>query len=127
MIDEHDTILIQTLTDSFSMQLGYYRSLREVVRQIMSRLVLSRGSLAKITEGLMKKKQLVECIEVERQRIKEPMDLWQQRKTALSLHHETETFNQVLETVTVAIREFLDDEEQLQKYLEGIMARAAQT
>lgn len=124
MIDEHDTILIQTLTDSFRTQLGYYQSLREVVRQIMSRLVLSRGSLAKITEGLQKKRQLVEYIEVERKRIVAPMSEWQLRKTAIASYDETRTFNQVLETVTDAIRDFLDDEEQLQKYLEGIMSRA---
>jgi len=127
MNDKDDTILVQTLTDSFRRQLDWYMELREVVRQLMSRLVLSRGSLSQLTDGLQKKKQLVEEIEAERHRIAGPMSLWLERKNSIIAGDDVESFDKLLQMVTAAIKDFLDDEDQLRVYLEGILSRTSST
>ena len=67
-MDENDTILIQDLTDSFSRQLQWYRQLRDLVRKILGRLVLSRGDTSGVITGFEHKKALLDKIEDERNR-----------------------------------------------------------
>lgn len=123
MIDKHDKILINNLVDSFLLQLGYYKELCEEGQSMMSKLVLSRGSVTQISGGLKKKKELVECIEKERQRIIEPLEQWQYRKDKIPTCPEKEQLNHVLQNVADVIRDFLHEEQQLQQYIEGIVSR----
>ena len=123
MLHENDKILIQSLRDSFRCQLDCYNTLRDVVRQIMSRLVLSRGDLSQLVEGFQKKKVLIATIEHERSRVAQQVEQWQQRKAHIGACETIDQFEQVLQKVTDAIQHFLNDEEQLQKYLEGVVAR----
>jgi hypothetical protein len=127
MVYENDTILIQALTDSYRGQLIRYCGLRDVARQLMGRLVLSRGDFSQVTEGLHKKQRLLEDIETERKRVAEQVTQWERRKAHIARCTETDLFESVLLQVTNAIREFLDDEAQLRKYLEGSIARSADT
>ena len=123
MLHENDKILIQSLHNSFCCQLECYNTLRDVVRQLMSRLVLSRGDLSKLVEGFQKKKVLIDKIENERFRVAQQVEQWQQRKAHIGTCETIERFEQTLQKVTDAIQHFLNDEEQLQKYLEGVVAR----
>ncbi len=125
MAHENDTILIQALTDSYSGQLIRYCGLRDVARQLMGRLVLSRGDFSLVTEGLHKKQRLLEDIETERKRVAEQVTQWERRKAHITRCTETDLLESVLQQVTDAIQEFLDDEAQLRKYLEGSIARSA--
>lgn len=125
MTRKNDTILIQTLRESFRGQLERYVGLRDVVRQLLSRIVLSRGDLSQISDGLMKKKELLDAIEAERRRVAEKIEEWQCRKKCISPSEDTRQLENVLEQVTDAIREFLNEEEQLRRYIEGIISSSA--
>jgi hypothetical protein len=125
MANDNDTILIQTLIDSYRIQLEYYCGLRDLVRQLMGRLVLSRGALSQLTDGLRKKQTLIDAIQSERNRIAECVAEWQLRKASVTGCAAADVLDKVLQQVTEAIQEFLNDEEQLQKYLEGVLARSA--
>ncbi|MBN1308604.1 MAG: hypothetical protein JXA18_11840 [Chitinispirillaceae bacterium] len=125
MVNENDTILIQELTDSYRSQLVRYCGLRDVTRQLMAKLVLTRGDVSLVKEHLRKKQQLLEAIERERSRVTEQVAEWQRRKESIGRGTETDLFNEVLKEVTDAIRAFLDDEAQLRKYLESVAAQAA--
>ncbi len=120
----NDTILLERLTASYLRQLGYYTDLRDAVRGILSRLVLSQGDLSRLAENLERKRELLAAIEAERGRIAGEIEEWQQRKALISRDGAVDRFNEILERVTDAIRGFLDDEKQLQNYLSGILSRA---
>jgi len=124
MTHENDTILIRTLIESYRGQLERYCGLRDTARQVMSRLVLSRGDLSQVTEGLMRKKELLEAIETERSRVAREVAWWQERKAQVEPCAETETFEGVLRQISDAIQEFLEDEAQLRRYLEGVVSRS---
>ncbi|NLG17663.1 MAG: hypothetical protein GX556_10070 [Fibrobacter sp.] len=119
-MDENDTILIQELADSFRRQLQWYRELRDLVRKILGRLVLSRGDISGVIAGLEKKKDLLENIQNERSRTSAMVEKWQSRKGLMEVG-ETQALDEVLEQTGTAIREFLDEEEQLKKYIESIV------
>ena len=125
MRDEHDTILVRTLTDSFRSQLERYGALRDLTRQLLGKLVLGRGVLSALSDGLQKKRQLLEAIERERSRVARLVGEWEQRKTEIARTDETDCFDDLLRQVTDTIREFLDDESQMRRYLEGVVSRSS--
>lgn len=122
-MNEHDMILIQVLTASYKKQFVWYIDLRDLVRKILSRLILSRGNMSELMIGLGKKKKLLESIESERSRVNESVLRWQEIKKKIAVCEETTTLNEVLETTSIAIKEFLDEEEKLKRYLEGIVKK----
>ena len=124
MASINDTILIQSLADSYRGQLERYRSLDELVCQLMSRLVLSRGDLTRITSGFREKKMLIDAIEDERMKVADLVVQWEERKKMIGRSAATDDFENVLQQVTEAIRKFLDDEAQMQQYIEGIITRS---
>ena len=125
MLKENDTILIQELTESYRRQLELYCQLRDLVRKILSRMILSRGDISGVISGLEKKKGLLESIESQRRQSASLVEQWQSRKCDLGADPGAENLNAVLEETGLAIREFLDEEEQLKKYLEGIINKNA--
>jgi hypothetical protein len=122
-MNEHDTILIRELIASYEKQNEWYLDLRDLVQKILSRLILSRGNMSELMIGLGKKKKLLECIEHERLRTTESVQRWQEIKKNVIVCEETTSLNEILETTSVAIKEFLDEEEKLKKYLEGIVKK----
>lgn len=123
MVTDNDTILIQTLTDSYQRQLDLYSELRDIVRQLLSKLVLSRGDLSPVAGSFQRKKELIEAVDSERKTVSEFIVRWQERKKAIERTPESERFESILQKVTDTIREFLDDEEQLRIYIEGVISR----
>ncbi|NLE01174.1 MAG: hypothetical protein GX640_15000 [Fibrobacter sp.] len=121
MMDSNDTILIQDLTEMFNSQLFRYRELRDLVRKALGRLVLSRGDMAAVMAGLEKKKKILELIEQERIQYAGLISRYQERKAFFKDEPLVDTLNTVLDNTGTAIREFLDEEEQLKKYIEGIL------
>ena len=122
-MNEHDMILIQELTASYKKQSVWYIELRDLVKKILSRLILSRGNMPELLIGLGKKKKLLDHIETERTRTSESVLRWQGIKKNIVVCDETVALNDVLETTGIAIKEFLDEEEKLKKYLEGIVKK----
>ncbi|HON10314.1 MAG TPA: hypothetical protein PLE24_05560 [Chitinispirillaceae bacterium] len=122
-MDENDTILIQDLADSFSRQLQWYRQLRDLVRKILGRLVLSRGDTSGVITGFEQKKALLEKIEDERNRSAGLVERWQSRKGLIGAEEKSAMLEDVLEQTGRAIQEFLDEEKQLEKYLESIIKK----
>jgi hypothetical protein len=123
MMDENDILLILQLKETFSSQLSWYRDLRDLVRKILSRLVLSRGDVSGVISGLEKKKKLLETIEAERNRTADIVMQWQQRKSNLKSDQSVEDLNVILDQMGTVIREFLDEEEQLKNYLQSIIRK----
>lgn len=122
-MNEHDIILIQTLTLSYQQQLIWYKELRDLVRKMLSRLILSRGNMSELMIGLEKKQKLLETIEAERIRTSVYIAQWQNCKAHIEANDETKMFDDVLQKTGLAIKEFLDEEEMLKKYLEGIIKK----
>jgi hypothetical protein len=122
-MNEHDIILIQELTASYKKQSVWYVELRDLVQKILSRLILSRGNMSELMIGLGKKKKLLDFVEFERSRTTESVLRWQEIKKNIIVCEETTSLNEVLETTSIAIKEFLDEEEKLKRYLEGIVKK----
>lgn len=127
MFHDNDTLLMRDLTDSYSGQLERYGALRDITRQLMGKLVLSRGDFSSVTDGLTRKRQLLDAIETERGRIARQVMMWEKRKAAIARCEDSNRLDTVLQRVTDTIKEFLDDETQLRKYLESCIARATTT
>ena len=123
MTSYNDTILIQTLTGSFRRQLAIYGQLRDVVRQCMSKLVLSRGDLSPVNLSFQRKKELIDAIQNERNGISDHIEQWQKRKNNIKKTVDVELLEEILQNVSDTVQEFLKDEEQLRTYIEGIVTR----
>ncbi len=122
-MNEHDIILVQELTQSYQQQFIWYKELRDLVRKILSRLILSRGNMSELLAGLEKKQKLLESIEAERRRTSEYIAQWQNCKAHIETNDEIKIFDDVLQKTGLAIKEFLDEEEMLKRYLEGIIKK----
>lgn len=123
-MSENDTILIQVLKTSFSLQLQWYKELLDLDRKMMSRLVLSRGDMSGIVTGMENKNRLIDMIQMERDKTCSMVGLWQKRKNELS-NNDTDriAFDEILEQIESTIREFLREEDLLKKYIDGIIKK----
>lgn len=124
-MDDNDTILIQELKSSFSLQLGWYKELLNLDRKMMSRLVLSHGDMSGIVSGMEKKNRLIDMIQMERNRTSSMINLWQQKKNSVC-HKNSEglLLDKILEQIENVIQEFLLEEEQLKKYINGLIKKS---
>ncbi len=122
-MNEHDIILIQELTESYRLQFIWYTELRELVRKILGRLILSRGDMSELLSGLEKKQKILKSIEDERKKSYDSVQNWQIIKSQIEPNATTKVFDELLQNTSVAIKEFLDEEEKLKKYLEGIIKK----
>jgi len=121
-MSENDTILIQVLKTSFSLQLQWYRELLDLDRKMMSRLVLSRGDISGIVTGMENKNRLIDMIQMERDKTCTMVGLWEKRKNELSNNDpDRVSFDEILEQIESTIREFLREEDLLKKYIDGII------
>lgn len=114
----NDKILIQQLTAVLTGQLGHYREMRDLVRKMLSRVILSRGDLSGVISCLEKKKKLLDTIESERQESSVLFVQWQNRKDSIKEDAAVAAMNSILDQTEITIREFLDEEEQLKRYIE---------
>jgi hypothetical protein len=116
-----DASLVSILTESFARQGEWYRQLRANVQKTLSKMVLSRGDPSSVMANFAEKQKLLESIAHERERIKDQISLWQERKTRIAVSAGTEDLNRILLETEGIIREFLDSEEQIRKYLQHMM------
>jgi hypothetical protein len=115
-----DALIISQLTDSYSRQVAWYRDLSALVQKTLSQLVLSRGNVAGVMANFEKKQRIFSQIAAERLRISDVAAQWQVRKASVTSCAGADALNGLLGTAQTTIREFLDAEDQLKKYLEHI-------
>ncbi len=114
--------LIQTLTQSYSRQIERYKELQVIVQKILGQIAVSRGNFSGVMGFFEKKRHLLEIIEQEREQVKTDAELWQKEKGRIPASESTAGLNAVLAETELAIKEFLETEDQLQKCLEHHMA-----
>lgn len=119
----NDKILIQQLTAVLNSQLKHYREMRDLVSKVLSRVILSRGDLNGVIVCLEKKKELLDVIESERQKSSDLFIQWQNRKDIIRDDPAIAEMNSVLDQTEITIREFLDEEEQLKRYIEKSISK----
>jgi hypothetical protein len=120
-----DSVLIAELTASYAQQLDWYRKLNADAQKILGKLVMARGDVSPVMGAFAEKQKLLERIGNERGRIGDRVKLWQERKAAITPGRETETLNDILSDTETVIREFLENEERIQKYLRHTIEKAA--
>lgn len=119
----NDKMIVQELAIVLNSQLEHYSQLRDLVRKILSRVILARGDITGIVAGLEKKKQLLDQIETERKNSSELIAQWQQRKHFLKDDASVSDLNSILDQMEITIKEFLDEEDKLKKYIENILSK----
>jgi len=114
--------LIQTLTQSYSRQVERYKELQVIVQKILGQIAVSRGNFSGVMGFFEKKQHLLEIIEQEREQVKNDAELWQKEKDQIPTSESTAGLYAVLAETELAIKAFLETEDQLQKCLEHHMA-----
>jgi hypothetical protein len=118
-----DTTLISALQASYKRQLSQYRSLASLVQKTLSQVVLTRGDMSGLVANFAQKKAILESILKERAEAEPLVLLWQERKAAIPKTAQTAQLDSLLSNTQSVIREFLEGEEQLKKYLEHVVKR----
>jgi hypothetical protein len=122
-MNDNDILIIRELIESYKKQYDWYEQLRVMDQKIMSRLILSRGDMHEMMNSFEKKKSLIENLEVERTRTSEAVQYWQKIKSSFPVCEDTDELNAILEKTTNAIKGFLDEEEKIKKYIEGVVKK----
>jgi hypothetical protein len=118
-----DTTLISALQASYKRQLSLYQSLASLVQKTLSQVVLTRGDISGLVASFARKKALLESILGERAEAEPLVREWQQRKATVTQGVPTAQLDSLLSKTQSVIRDFLDGEEQLKKYLEHVVKR----
>lgn len=117
--------LIFTLIESYKKQLSLYRRLIEIVQKALGQIVLTRGDTTALMSAFSQKQELLDAIVNERASAEQAARLWKERKGAIPQGPDTRELDELLAKTEAAIREFLEGEEQLKKYLEHMMKKGA--
>ncbi len=112
------TTLLETLTNSYTRQSDWYEQLKVLVQKILGSIAVNRGDVASVMGLFNEKKELLEKITQEREDVKENIALWQKEKNNIPSSPATETFDTVLVRTEQVIKEFLELEDRLKKYLQ---------
>jgi hypothetical protein len=118
-----DSTLISALQESYNRQLSLYQSLASLVQKTLSQVVLTRGDVSGLMGNFAQKKGLLESILKERAETEPLVRSWQERKAMVPQSDQTARLDSLLSKTQSVIREFLEGEEQLKKYLEHVVKR----
>lgn len=121
------SVLIGELTGSYARQVEWYNQLKITVQKILGQIAVSRGTMTGVMGLFEEKKRLLENIERERAQSKGNTELWVQVKKELAGSESAGRLDSILADTEKAIREFLETEEQLKKYLEHYMTGKGNT
>ncbi|NLD94925.1 MAG: hypothetical protein GX639_19900 [Fibrobacter sp.] len=122
-MNDNDILIIRDLIESYRKQCDWYDQLRVMDQKILSRLILSRGDMHEMMYSFEKKKTLIDNLEIERTRTADAVQYWQKIKSAFPVCDDTDELNAILEKTTNTIKGFLDEEEKIKKYIEGIVKK----
>jgi hypothetical protein len=121
---DNKAILVRELTDTFSHQVQMYRELTTLVQRMIGNLVLSRGDMSGLLSSMEKKKKMLELIETERHSHSDAIMRWQSLKNNVTMTPEVNILEKVLEDTGCAIKEFINQEEQLRTYIEKCLQKS---
>jgi hypothetical protein len=116
------TPLIDDLIQSYSKQLGRYNELKILGQQILGQMALSRGDFSGVMGFFEKKQKLLKQIEEERKGANDNIARWQKEKNSIPPSENTARLDAVLADTEKAIKDFLDTEDELKKFLEHTLA-----
>lgn len=117
-----DFLLVgKKLITSYTRQIEYFEDLNVLGQKILGKLTLSRGDFTGVMVMFEEKNEISKFIEKERESIRESVVLWQDNKDSLSKYPILEDVDLILDKMEIAIKTFLDTEDQLKKYLEHSM------
>lgn len=119
------TSLIATLAASYRRQLEMYRTLTALVQKTLSQVVLSRGDVSGVMDSFTRKQELIDAIVKERENVGDCVVLWQERKAGLKQSTQSQELDELLKATQLVIKEFLEYEEQLKKYLEHVTKKGS--
>jgi hypothetical protein len=117
-------MLVKELTDTFNCQIQMYRELKILVQKMIGKLVLSRGDMSGLISSMEQKKKIIESIECERSMHSDAIMQWQITKNNVTMTPEIGLLEKVLEDTGSAIKDFIDQEEQLRTYLEKCIQKS---
>ena len=123
-MENGDSLLVKELTDTFTCQMQMYRDLKRLVQKMFGKLVLSRGDMSGLLSSMEQKQKIIESIESERSRHSDAIMQWQLKKNNVTMSPEVGVLEKVLESTGCAIRDFIDQEEQLRNYLEKCIRKS---
>jgi hypothetical protein len=113
-----DQELITALTLSCRRQLEMYRRLLDTAQGILGRLAVSRGDLSALTPAFRQKQEILDAIAADRLDSTPLVTLWQERKEAARAACAATDLDTALAETESVIKRFLDNEEQIKRYLE---------
>lgn len=123
-MENGDSLLVKELTDTFNYQMQMYRELKVLVQKMIGKLVVSRGDMSGLLSSMEQKQKIIESIESERSRHSDAIMQWQLKKNNVTMSPEVGVLEKVLECTGCAIRDFIDEEEQLRTYLEKCIRKS---
>ncbi|MBN1603509.1 MAG: hypothetical protein JW915_18005 [Chitinispirillaceae bacterium] len=123
-MENGDSLLVKELTDTFNYQMQMYRELKVLVQKMIGKLVISRGDMSGLLSSMEQKQKIIESIESERSRHSDAIMQWQLKKNNVTMSPEVGVLEKVLECTGCAIRDFIDEEEQLKIYLEKCIRKS---
>ena len=113
--------LIEELTQSFTSQIEIYKQLQVIVQKILGQIALSRGDFSGVMGLFEEKQKLLEKIEKERENSYKSVETWQKEKDTIPHSDERDHLDRTLAETEKVIKDFLETEDQLKKYLEHNM------
>jgi hypothetical protein len=116
--------LVDELEASFRTQIAWYEKLKAIVEKILSQVILSRGDMSAVKNLLTQKRDCLEAITRERERVRESTREWIALKASIPHTAAVMRLETVLADTERVIREFLETESQLQKCLEHMMRKS---
>ena len=120
-----DATLISELVASYKRQLALYEELSSVVQKTLSQVILTRGEVSGLMGNFTRKQELLDGILKERANSQPFVTLWQERKAGVRQDSRTALLDGLLSKTQTVIREFLEAEEQLKKYLEHVVKKGS--
>lgn len=121
------TTLINSLINSYSLQVKWYRELTVLGQKVLGQITLSRGDLSAVTNHFREKQKLIEQIDQERINAKRNVEQWQKLKNTIPRSDSTQKLDQILAEVEKQINDFLRIEEQVKKVIEFKMANQSKS
>ena len=113
--------LIEELTQSFTSQIEIYKQLQVIVQKTLGQIALSRGDFSGVMGLFEEKQKLLEKIEKERENSYKSVETWQKEKDTIPHSDERDHLDRTLAETEKVIKDFLETEDQLKKYLEHNM------
>jgi hypothetical protein len=118
-----DATAITSLSISFSKQLQWYEELTRIDQKTLSQLVLSRGDMTPLMTSVRQKCFIIGLIEGEREKIRGVAAFYQENKARIQPSPPKDHLDSILSKSETAMKEFLEGESQLKRYLEFMMEK----